>query len=121
MKTIFTEEAVIIKKRQTAPPIPKPQYADLKFKTEAEFQKWLNKLFAFKIEFVDTGRDLQQIWIADTGEILHSNAQTSIWVGKFVRIDKVKVGCHVIMNLENKWTDMKGLVVEQILKNKKVK
>lgn len=99
-------------------PTPVPQFKDLKFHSDAEFEKWLKGMKPTQIDFVDTGRDMFRIWIHESGEILHSNAQTWVWVGKFVDIDQLIVGMHVSMTLDNAWTQMKGLVIEQIKKPK---
>lgn len=79
----------------------KPQYRDLKFKTDAQFQKWLTETARFKIDFRDYGQDLQTIWTDEHGEILHANLQTGTWCGKFVDVTRLKIGKGILMNVRD--------------------
>ena len=104
---------------------PKPQFRDLKFATDEDFNVWLEKTHAKRITFVDWGRDLTDFWVVPSGEIIHSNLQTDIWCGKFVNLETVKVGEPIEMwmdwnsgtDTENDWKRMKGLIVESVTEN----
>ena len=62
------------------------QFKEITFKSETEFNEWLEKTTYKKIFFKDKGQDLMKIWIAESGEILHANLQSSIWNGRFVNM-----------------------------------
>lgn len=68
------------------------QFKEITFKSETEFNKWLEKTTHKKIFFKDKGQDLLKIWIAESGEILHANLQCSIWNGRFVNMENLEKG-----------------------------
>jgi hypothetical protein len=62
----------------------KPKYKDLKFKSEKEFQKWLNKTTKIEIEFEDDGQDFLRWWLDENGEVLYSDLQSAVkYHGKY--------------------------------------
>lgn len=66
------------------------QFKEITFRGEAEFNEWLEKTTYKKIFFKDKGQDLMKIWIAESGEILHANLQSSIWNGRFVNMENLE-------------------------------
>lgn len=89
----------------------KPQFKELTFKSQKEFDKWLSEKAKCQIDLVDFGQDMQRIYVHESGEILHCDFQESIYNGKFVdNIDKLEPGtCLVIDGVE-----MGRLIIEQI-------
>ena len=71
------------------------QFKEITFKSEAEFNEWLEKTTYKKIFFKDKGQDLMKIWIAESGEILHANLQSSIWNGRFVNMENLEKGSFI--------------------------
>lgn len=63
------------------------KFKEITFKSEKEFNKWLEETTAKKIFLKDKGQDLMKIHIAESGEILHTNAQAAIWNGRFVNLE----------------------------------
>lgn len=55
------------------------QFKEITFKSETEFNEWLEKTTHKKIFFKDKGQDLMKLWVSESGEILHANMQSSIW------------------------------------------
>lgn len=70
----------------------RPQYRNLKFKDAKEFDKWLKKKTKWIVNFEDGGQDFSRWHIDERGEIIHSNYQGFVWVGKMVDIKTIKVG-----------------------------
>ena len=69
----------------------KPKYRDKKFKSKENFEKWLNKLTKFKIEFKDDGQDFLKWYLDKRGEVLHCEPfQSSVWNGTMVDIKRRK-------------------------------
>lgn len=64
----------------------KPQYVDLKFNSEGEFEAWLKETTKYEVTFYDEGQDLLQFYIADNMEIIHTKISSlgSIYNGSVV-------------------------------------
>lgn len=92
-----------------------PKYRNLKFKKKSDFIKWLNETSHIRIELHDFGQDLQTIWVASNGEIIHANLQTKIWCGRFIKLDRIQTGNPIIMfdTDSGKWVDMPRLTIEE--------
>lgn len=98
----------------TAPkPTPKAKYRELKFGSNASFNKWLKKTAKKQIFFQDRGQDLTCIWIDEEGEILHANLQTSVWCGAFVNMETMKIHKPIDFFIHGKWQTM-NFIVEEI-------
>ena len=63
------------------------KFKEITFKTEADFNEWLEKTTFKKIFLKDKGQDLMKLWISESGEILNANMQSSIWNGRFVNLE----------------------------------
>ena len=102
----------------TSQQIPTPQFRELRFKSNGEFNTWLRENTHITIDFEDTGADLIRTHVHSTGEILNSNAHQKIYIGAFVLMDKVEVGKPVWIIIphmhDTKYREMKSLVVEDI-------
>lgn len=68
------------------------QFKNKTFSTNAAFLTWLGNNTSKKIALLDLGQDMQRIHIHESGEILHCDFQSSIYNGKFVNIDNIKIG-----------------------------
>jgi len=75
-----------------------PQFKELRFKSEKEFKVWLDSHTSKIVHLVDNGQDLMCIWLHESGEIVHCNAQGGIWNGKFVDMAKLKAGANLFFN-----------------------
>ncbi len=92
-----------------------PQFKELRFKTEAEFNSWLKKETYMTIDFKGQ-QDLQRVHLHVTGEILHCNLQASIWNGRFILINAAKNNSTVMMSdpyNKNEFTEM-SFIVEKL-------
>lgn len=94
----------------------KPQFNELTFKSEAELNKWLKKVTFKIIDLEDNGQDMQKIWVHETGEILNSDFNSQIYIGKFIDMKKLSVGnCLNIFEDDKKQSKpYKKLVIENI-------
>lgn len=54
-----------------------PQYADLSFASQADFEAWLLKTTKYEIDLEDLGQDLVKFWVAENMEILHATTGMS--------------------------------------------
>jgi hypothetical protein len=91
------------------------RYQDKKFANEQEFNAWLDKTQTMIIDFEDNGQDLLRIWTDEYGEILHSNAQTQIWCGRFVKLECFVTEPICMWDADTaKWQVMGRLVIELI-------
>lgn len=73
----------------------KTKYRNKRFKTQAGFERWLNKERRYIITFRDKGQDCLEWVIDEGGEVLHANLQSSVWNGMLVDLDSVKVGKNI--------------------------
>lgn len=64
--------------------LPKPIYRDIKFESNIQFQDWLYKTTATILRFEDCGQDFLTWHLADNGEVIHSDMQSSVWNGTMV-------------------------------------
>ena len=76
----------------------KNQFKGLRFKSEKEFSEWLNSHTYKIVRLADNGQDLLCIWLHKSGEIIHCNAQSGIWNGKFVDMEKLEVGVNLFFD-----------------------
>lgn len=81
---------------------PKAQYLSLKFKSNSELEKWLKTVTAYVITLKDNGQDLLRLWVDMRGEILNTNAQSMIWVGKFIQTGSVAPNDSIVMFMGKK-------------------
>lgn len=93
-----------------------PQFKDLTFNSKKEFNSWLIANNEYVIDFDDLGQDLLRIWVHATGEILDANLQQSIWNGLFVNVEKLNEYEPIEMWMDEQWTVMGKLVIDQIRK-----
>ncbi len=78
-------------------------FKELQFNSEQEFENWLGETTFKKIFFRDNGQDLMKIHVAQSGEIIYCNMQSSIWNGKFVNMAKLEKGLPIQF-----WDDTKS-------------
>jgi len=79
----------------------KPKYKNVTFKSEKDFEKWLKETTKYHIVFEDKGQDFLEWFVAENGEIIHSDLQSFFWNGKMLKISSIKVGKNPIF-LDNK-------------------
>jgi Superinfection exclusion gene product 17 len=98
-----------------------PKFKDLRFETEQDFDDWLRFTHLVRIELFGE-QDLTTIYIAESGEILHTNLQSSIWCGKFADVDLSKHEEKNYLKIFNndlmKW-ETTNLEIEEIIPNTK--
>lgn len=98
-----------------------PKFKHLRFETKKEFEEWLYRTYTFRIELVGL-QDLTTIFIAESGEILHTNLQSSIWCGKFADVDLSKhdeINYIKIFNNDLLKWETTDLEIEKIIPNTK--
>ncbi len=66
-----------------------PQFNELRFKTDKQMDNWLASVTHAAIYLVSFGQDMQKIWVHKTGEILHTDFNQDIYIGKFINIEKL--------------------------------
>lgn len=91
-----------------------PVYQDKRFDTREEFEKWLVQTTYKKISFSDLGQDMQNIWVAKSGEILHCDFHGSIYNGSFVDLEKLEEFTPITIYYNDEWKRYMGLVVDSI-------
>lgn len=84
------------------------QFKEITFKSETEFNEWLEKITHKKIFLKDKGQDLMKLWVSESGEILHANMQSSIWNGRFVNMDTLAKNTNLCLwnNQTSEWDVM---------------
>lgn len=68
------------------------EFKDLRFESQAEFDKWLMKKTHKKILLVDYGQDIRKMNIAKTGEIIYCDFLANIYKGRFVNLWNLNFG-----------------------------
>ena len=84
------------------------QFKEITFKSEKEFNEWLEKTTHKKIFLKDKGQDLMKLWVSESGEILHANMQSSIWNGRFVNMETLAKNINLCLwnNQTSEWDVM---------------
>ena len=84
------------------------QFKEITFKSETEFNEWLEKTTQKKIFLKDKGQDLMKLWVSESGEILHANMQSSIWNGRFVNMETLAKNTNLCLwnNQTSEWDVM---------------
>lgn len=82
-----------------------PKFKDKRFKTQAEFDKWLDETTAITLYLEDQGHDMQIMYLAKSGEVLHCDFHSSIYAGKLINLDTL-----VAEQPLQIWDDLKGWV-----------
>lgn len=67
-------------------------FKELTFKNKDEFDSWLNATTFKKITLKDLGQDMLNIWVHESGEILNCDFHWRVFTGKFIDMNKLKVG-----------------------------
>jgi len=77
-----------------------PRYADLKFNSQLEFDRWLEETAVQKIELVDDGQDLTTFWVAKNKEIIHAEfgMAATLYNGAFVANEPEELGMLQVYN-----------------------
>ncbi len=91
-----------------------PQYKDEIFATQKEFDTWLAEKTHTIIVYADLGQDLQRMWVAETGEILHCDFQSWIYNSSFVNMAELEDFTPVQILRNGEWQRMNGLLVNEI-------
>lgn len=94
-----------------------PDYKGLKFKTEAEFDKWLKEKAVYYIELEDTGQDLMGFWMDGGGEILQTKIPSigMLYCSKLVDLYSLEVGRELpISHPERMETEFIDYIVKEI-------
>lgn len=84
------------------------QFKEITFKSQTEFNEWLEKTTHKKIFLKDKGQDLMKLWVSESGEILHANLQSSIWNGRFVNMETLAKNTNLCLwnNQTSEWDVM---------------
>jgi len=92
------------------------RFKTLKFPTPAEAENWLKQTTAKIISLKDQGQDLQKLWIHESGEILDTDFNQEIYIGKFVNMANLTPDeCLETWNNETGgWDFYQKLVIEKI-------
>jgi hypothetical protein len=91
-----------------------PLYKDEKFNSKEQFEEWLNKLAKYSIKFVDNMQDCLEWTIDERGEVLNSDMQGFVWIGKMVSLADIEVGREICVIDESGEKTRYDFVVEQI-------
>jgi hypothetical protein len=91
-----------------------PQFKDLKFKSNSEFNTWLVETSKFAIILEDRGQDMQTIYVHKSGEILHCDFHAKIYNGRFVNMKSLEVRSPIEISTGNLFETQGRLVVEEL-------
>lgn len=96
----------------------KANFKTLTFKSQEELDLWLKENTSYILFLVDNGQDMQTIWVHHTGEILQTDFSSSIYVGRFVDVNRIKAGKPLFIKGEDEtvFTEYGRLVVESVSK-----
>jgi hypothetical protein len=89
------------------------QFKDLKFNNYKRWHTWREKNTKYMIDFVDKGHDLSRFWVHETGEILDSDSNKDIYIGKFVDVNRIVKNEPIYIFDNNTWIPYMNLVVEE--------
>ena len=92
----------------------KPKYVTQKFKTKKEFSEWLANTTFKKLILSNLGQDMRKIWVAESGEILHCDFQSSFYNGKFVNMAELSEYSPLEILEEGQWAVKMNLLVDEI-------
>lgn len=94
------------------------KFKNIVFQSENDLNAWLLEMKAIEVSLVDTGLDLLQFWLHESGEVLHVNAHSGLYLGAFVDMDKLEAGkpLFIMKEGEKGFIPYERLVVEQINK-----
>lgn len=92
-----------------------PKYKNQAFNTKKEFEEWLEKTTHKQLVFEDHGQDLQRMFIADNGEIIHCDFQARIYNGLFVNLEALEEFTPVQIWEDGQWKRKLGLVIEEVI------
>jgi hypothetical protein len=94
----------------------KSKFDKVFFKTIAEFEDWMSKMTFKKIHLEDRGQDMQLIFVHKSGEILNTDFNVSLYLGKFVDLENLDQGkCLRVYDKDLKEFDnYSGLVISKI-------
>ncbi len=103
---------------------PVAEFKDIKFdgktwdECNRQLKKWLSETAHKKIHFSDPTIDMQTMWVAKSGEILHTDFQTTIFIGAFVNLDALEEFIQIEFYKEGsnngEWKRLMGLIPESI-------
>lgn len=93
-----------------------PVYLDKTFKSNKHFKEWLEKTTFARIKLAELGQDMTQIYVAESGEILHCNFHESIYKGKFINMKEATVFRQLEILENGKWVIKTGLLIEEVIK-----
>ena len=92
----------------------KPKYVAEKFNNQKEFNQWLTKTTFKELILADLGHDMQKIWVAESGEILHCDFHSRLYNGKFVNMAELSEFCPLEILEDGQWVRKMGLLVDEI-------
>ncbi len=65
------------------------QFKEVRFKTDKQMDNWLASVTHAAIYLESFGQDMQKIWVHKTGEILHTDFNQEMYIGRFINIEKL--------------------------------
>jgi len=69
----------------------KAKYKNIKFNTEKSLNEFLSCFVKYIVHLEDKHQDLLTFWVHSSGEILNSNAHSSIYIGRFIDVTVMEV------------------------------
>lgn len=77
---------------------------------------WLEKMTYKMITLQSKGQDMEQVAVAENGEIIYTDFNASIYIGRFIRLDKLEIGhpLQIYDEKEKAWRIYMGLIPEKI-------
>lgn len=94
-----------------------PQFKELKFKSDKQLDEFLSTKTFAALYLTGKGFDLQKIWVHKSGEILNTDFNGDIYIGKFINIDKLKldVPLEIFDNVKQCFVEYSNLIPEDII------
>ena len=97
------------------------QFRDKTFNSHDDFDAWLDKETSTIIHLKDLGQDMSMIWLHESGEILHSDFNATIYNGKFINKMRLSVNKPLYISRdfnERSFKKYDGLIAEEIAHKK---
>jgi hypothetical protein len=94
-----------------------PQFKDLKFSSKKLLTAWIQKVGYAAIYLKSFGQDMQKIYVHKSGEILNTDFNQEIYIGKFINMEKLAFDrCLEIWNNDTECYETYGkLIPEEII------
>lgn len=102
---------------------PRPKYQGIKFHGNTwtdsieQLMTWLNQTAHARIHLQNLGFAVGQMWLAKSGEILHTDFNRSVYIGGFVDMETLSTGNPMTIFIQDQfatWVTFSKMVPKEI-------